>query len=100
MKRNFIIGIGIVGVVAVMAGLWSLASFFNVRVSTTVPGVDFLKTPEGFYVTIFAENFGESTLSLPGPNAGPRMMAVKNDTAVLVTMPRQGKVFALEDRNG
>lgn len=59
---------------------------------------NFIKLPEGFKIEIFAEDLGKSLLSYPGPNTGPRFMAVKDDI-LYVSLSRDGSVVALPDKN-
>jgi glucose/arabinose dehydrogenase len=56
----------------------------------------FVDLPEGFGIEVFAENLGESSISTPGVNPGPRFMLIKGD-AVFVTITNQGRVVALVD---
>ncbi|MBS3152160.1 PQQ-dependent sugar dehydrogenase [Candidatus Woesearchaeota archaeon] len=78
--------------------IWYGITKFTVRPSIKENSLGFIELPQGFHIEIFADNLGGSLVSTPGPNPGPRMMVMKDDT-VLVTVPSQGKVFALEDKN-
>ena len=60
--------------------------------------LDFIKLPLGFKITTFADNLGGSSVSIPGPNPGPRLMTFYQDT-VYVALPSQGKIIALEDKD-
>ncbi len=54
--------------------------------------------PPGFRISVFAD-LGASGISMPGPNAGPRMMLVRGDR-LFVTVPDQGRVVAFVDSGG
>lgn len=60
--------------------------------------LDFIDLPVGFKIETFSDDLGGSSFSRPGPNPGPRMLAFKDDT-VFVTVPNQGAVIALEDKD-
>ena len=59
--------------------------------------IDFIELPENFEINIFAD-LDVSSITYPGPNAGPRFMAFKNGTLYL-SVSKQGKVVALPDTN-
>src|SRR3989338_8777650 len=61
-------------------------------------GLDFVRMPRGFKIETFADNLGGSLVSTPGPNNGARLLALKDDT-VFVTVSKQGKIYALEDKD-
>lgn len=52
--------------------------------------------PEGFAISVFADDLGGSPIAYPGPNPGPRMLLQRGDT-VYATIPNQGRVVALPD---
>lgn len=60
-----------------------------------------LNLPEGFSISLFAENLGKGLLAYPGPNPGPRFMAV-HENVLFVTIPNKGMVVGLpdDDQNG
>lgn len=60
--------------------------------------LDKIILPDGFKIEIFADNLGGSSISTPGPNPGPRMMEIKDNT-IFVSIPSQGRVVALPDRD-
>lgn len=60
--------------------------------------VPFLTAPEGFKVSVFADNLNKLSLNLPGPSNGPRMMTTFGNT-VFVSLTEQGRVIALYDKN-
>ena len=95
MKKKYIFGVLLLTII----GLTVLISkTLTLRPSPTPPTIDFLKLPPGFHAQLFAEGLGDSLISTPGPASGPRMMEIKNDT-VFVSVPREGKVYALEDND-
>ncbi len=53
--------------------------------------------PEGFKVSIFAENLGSSNYASPGPNNGPRILKYDDNGNLFVSLTRQGKVVVLKD---
>lgn len=61
--------------------------------------LDNISLPQGFKIDVFADELGDSSVSYPGPNPGPRMMLLK-DKVLFVTIPNMGKVVALPDGNG
>ena len=75
-----------------------LINSFTLKPSLKTNSLDFVKLPEGFKIEVFADSLGGSKISTPGPNPGPRIMAVK-DNIVFVSVPSEGKVIALEDKN-
>jgi glucose/arabinose dehydrogenase len=58
-----------------------------------------INLPQGFEIEVFASDLGGTSVSYPGANPGPRMMLLK-DNILFVTIPGQGRVAALPDRNG
>ena len=60
----------------------------------------FLKLPAGFSISVFAQNQGGPNSFIPGPNLGIRQMSIKNDTTVLATVLKDGKIIALIDKDG
>jgi len=54
--------------------------------------------PDGFAISVFADNLGSSSIASPGPNNGPRFM-VYYEGVLLVSLTKQGKVVALPDRD-
>lgn len=77
--------------------------YFNAGIRPTVD-VDssdlssILEFPQGFTVSVFADDLGRTLASYPGPNTGPRFMAFKDDT-LIVSLTKQGAVVALPDEN-
>jgi glucose/arabinose dehydrogenase len=71
----------------------------EIEVSVACSGTDheFLGSPDGFSVTEYAnsDELGGGPFS-PGPDPGPRMMAVYDGT-LFATIPEQGRVVALPD---
>ena len=61
--------------------------------------LDNINLPQGFKIDLFVDALGDSSVSYPGPNPGPRMMLLK-DKVLFVTIPNMGKVVALPDGNG
>lgn len=59
---------------------------------------DKIKLPPGFKIGIYSDNLGGSPVSNPGPNAGPRMMLLKNNV-LYVTIPSKGRVAVLPDKD-
>lgn len=92
MKRWGILGVCLLGAF--------IAAYLLFGIRLSLPShTDAITLPEGFRLEMFAENVGGGPLSLPGPNPGPRMMLLK-DGIVFVSLPHQGKITALEDRDG
>lgn len=60
------------------------------------PVVNFLTLPDGFVLEVFADELSGSSISVPGPNSGPRMM-IERSGAVYVSVMRQGEVVVLHD---
>jgi len=56
-----------------------------------------ISLPENFEINVFA-HLNSKSLNLPGPNSGPRFMAIKDDV-LFVSVSKQGKVVALPDTN-
>ncbi|MDJ1422609.1 MAG: PQQ-dependent sugar dehydrogenase [Candidatus Methanoperedens sp.] len=83
-------------VIAIIASMYTL---LGLRPALKFDSIDEINLPQGFSIEIFAENLGGSPISYPGPNPGPRMMLLK-DNVLFVTIPNQGRVVALPDRNG
>jgi len=88
--------------VTIIAALFILAFIFlasrlTVRPVTSSESLKEIALPHGFAITVYAD-LGSGALSIPGPNPGPRMMLVK-DNALFVSVPNQGKIIALEDKN-
>ena len=59
--------------------------------------IDFIDLLDNFKINIFAD-LDVSSISYPGPNAGPRFMAFNNDILFL-SISKQGRVVALPDTN-
>ena len=59
--------------------------------------IDFIDLPDNFKINIFAD-LDVSSISYPGPNAGPRFMTFNNDILFL-SISKQGRVVALPDTN-
>ena len=74
-----------------------LASRLTVRPISPSESLKEITLPPGFAITVYAD-LGSGALSIPGPNPGPRMMLVK-DNALFVSVPNQGKIIVLEDKN-
>jgi len=96
LKKNYIV---LILVVLGAAGYLWITNFqlvkkivgYNVPQTTQLPvgpGVDFLKAPEGFRVSVFAEGL-----------AGPRVIAFDPRGRVLASVPKEGKVLVLEDQD-
>ncbi|HEY4499795.1 MAG TPA: PQQ-dependent sugar dehydrogenase [Candidatus Paceibacterota bacterium] len=81
-----------------VVGLYITIRFFNVRITTQQKDLEFIQLPEGFQIEVFADDLGGSRLSSPGPNPGPRLMELRNDT-VFVALPSKGEIIAYEDKN-
>ena len=58
-----------------------------------------LNTLNGFKVNVFTDNINLFNINFPGPNIGPRMMAVWGDM-LFVAAPRKGKVYVFRDLDG
>lgn len=85
--------------VAIIALVFLFYVYSNLGIRpATKDGLDKVKLPEGFKISVFAD-FGGEGLSYPGPNAGPRLMGFRNGT-LFVTLTKDGKVVALPDGNG
>ncbi len=72
---------------------------FGVKPAVKSDSLGEISLPEGFRIDVFASALGGSPVSYPGANPGARMMLLKNDV-LFVTIPSQGRVVALPDRNG
>ncbi|HEY9207250.1 MAG TPA: PQQ-dependent sugar dehydrogenase [Candidatus Methanoperedens sp.] len=96
MRKEIAWVIIIVFVVALVAAM--IVSFgFKPAVKPDSQGE--ISLPEGFRIDVFSGNLGGSPVSGPGPSPGPRMMLL-NKGVLFVTIPNQGRVVALPDRNG
>src|SRR3989338_5863 len=84
--------------VIVVVLTYYLITNFTLRPSVKPDSLDFVELPSGFKIEVFEDNLGGSSVSTPGPNKGPRLMAFKDDT-VFVAIPSEGQVIALEDKN-
>ncbi len=82
--------------------LLSVAAFYSYYSLGVRPSIrdgsapDYITLPEGFGIEVFADTLGESSLSTPGPNTGPRLMEIKDDI-IFVSLTSMGKVVALPD---
>lgn len=96
MKKR-ILSIVILLAVAVLI-FWVQKNSDQTPVQRNREQVSYLTAPEGFKVSIFADNLIGLSLNLPGPGSGPRMMTTFGDT-VFVSLTKQGEVIALYDKN-
>src|SRR5437879_7580901 len=96
-QRKLVLVLVPIGIfLAVGAGLYFIA---GIRTSFKFDNItEKIVLPIGFRIEIFASDLGGSLISYPGPNAGPRMMLLK-DNVLFVSIPSQGRVVALLDRN-
>jgi glucose/arabinose dehydrogenase len=90
-----IVGILVV-LIAIVAGV--IISQLGIRPSVKSESLAEINLPQGFGIEVFADNLGGSPVSYPGTNPGPRMMLLQ-DNVLFVTIPNQGRVVALPDRN-
>lgn len=74
-------------------------NYLGVRPTLTGPGVEGITLPQGFAIDVYAEDLGNSLLSVGGPSPGPRMMMIK-DGLLFVSIPNKGIIAVLPDRNG
>ncbi len=88
--------LALIALLLVLAAAAFLYSFLTIR--PLGGSLDQISLPPGFRISVFAD-LGASGISLPGPNAGPRMMLVQGDR-LLVTVPDQGRVVAFVDEGG
>mgnify|MGYP001574456170 CR=1 FL=1 len=88
---NYIVLIGVL--IIFLAAVFALG--IRPRVSGTVSEI---MLPDGFAIEVFAEGLGGSPAAYPGPNAGPRMMKFI-DGDLFVSIPSQGRIVMLPDRN-
>ncbi len=72
--------------------------FLGLRPSIKPAELDKIILPQGFNIDVFAENLGGSPVSYGGPNPDPRMMMLK-EGVLYATIPNQGRIVALPDRN-
>ncbi|MDP3963053.1 MAG: PQQ-dependent sugar dehydrogenase [bacterium] len=99
MKQRTIITI-ILSIAAVGAVMVGVSRFFGFRsVAHPSDQISFLRLPDGFGATIFADGLGTQAISRPGPNNGARLMAVRDDV-VYVAVPDDSAIYALFDTNG
>ncbi len=96
MPKKYIVALTVIILISI--GIVTLIKTLNVRPSHAPASTDFLKLPSGFHAELFADNLGDTRVSTPGPSAGPRLMEFKNDS-VFVSVPKEGKIFVLEDKN-
>ncbi len=82
--------------VIIVVVLISMINFFNIR--TKQDKEINITLQQGFAISVFAENLGKSDVVYPGPNTGPRMLAFRDDV-LYASIPSQGKIVALPDRN-
>lgn len=85
--------------IAIAAILIAALLLFGFKPSVKSDSLDNINLQPGFKINIFADNLGGSPVSYPGTNPGPRMMLLQ-DNVLFVTIPNQGRVVALPDRNG
>ncbi|MCX9025629.1 MAG: PQQ-dependent sugar dehydrogenase [Candidatus Methanoperedens sp.] len=85
--------------IAIAAILIAVVLLFGIKPSVKSDSLGNISLPPGFKIDVFASNLGGSLVSYPGTNPGPRMMLLK-DNVLFVTIPNQGRVVALPDRNG
>jgi glucose/arabinose dehydrogenase len=71
----------------------------GIRPAVKSGSLDEITLPPGFKIDVFADALDGSSISYPGPDPGPRMMLFV-DGVLYVTIPNQGKVVALPDRDG
>jgi glucose/arabinose dehydrogenase len=83
--------------IAVAAGV--IISQSGIKPSVKSESLAEINLPQGFGIEVFADNLVGSPVSYPGANPGPRMMLL-HDNVLFVTIPNQGRVVALPDRNG
>ncbi len=90
----------IVWIVVVLLLLFVTTSivFLGIKPSVKSDSLNTIVLPQGFKIDIFADSLGSSPVAYPGPNPGPRMMLMK-DNVLYVTIPNQGRVIALPDKN-
>lgn len=86
-------------IVVVIVIVYIGISFLGIRPSVSTGNLDYISLPDGFKISVYADNLGSSPLSIPGPNPGPRLMLLKDGT-LFVTVTNQGRVVALPDNNG
>ncbi len=82
----------------IMAIVASMIVEFGIMPSAKPVSFDNINMPQGFGIDVFAGDLGGSPVSYPGTNPGPRMMLLQ-DNVLFVTIPSQGRVVALPDRN-
>ncbi len=58
-----------------------------------------VSVPDGFSISVYADDFGGTGVSTPGPAPGPRFMAF-HDGTLHVALPDQGRIVALPDGSG
>ena len=85
-------------VILVAAAAYFAYNFAGVRPVSRTTSLEGISVPEGFAISVFAENLSSNAASYPGPNNGPRLMAYYGDV-VIVSLTSQGKVIALPDEN-
>lgn len=92
-----IVGTALAAVIVLLTGAYYFGGVMPSN--NTSSNLSYVELPEGFNIEVYTEkDFGGSSVSYPGPNPGPRFMAVKNDT-LFVTIPNEGRVVAMPDKN-
>ncbi|WP_167848844.1 PQQ-dependent sugar dehydrogenase [Methanolobus halotolerans] len=74
-------------------------NYFGVRPSVGVDGTGEISLPPGFVIETYADDLGNSLVSYPGPDPGPRMLLQQNGV-VYVSIPNRNLVAVLPDRDG
>ena len=82
-------------IIGILLALFFVYDFVGIRPIVEGDLAD-INLPQGFSISVFADNLGDSSIVKPGPSSGPRFMTYYNDV-LLVSLMRQGKVVALPD---
>ena len=98
MKRKVVPLAAVFILVILLAAAYLAYNFAGVRPVSRTPSLEGISIPEGFAISVFAENLSSNAASYPGPNNGPRLMAYYGDV-LIVSLTSQGKVIALPDEN-
>lgn len=88
----------IIIIVLLILAVWYVADNFTIKPTEKESNLDFVKLPQNFHIEVFADDLQGSKISRPGPNPGPRMLTIK-DNSIFVSVPSTGEIIVLEDKN-
>jgi glucose/arabinose dehydrogenase len=98
-KRGLIVIIilALITSVLITSTLFYFYSSLTVRVKQPF-SIDYITLQPGYNIEIFADDLGGSSVSLPGPNKGVRMLEHK-DGVFYASLPGKGQIISLHDKD-